>query len=134
MEKRKVVNLMLLSAVIGVLGVLALFVRVGSTADFVAVLKANGMTCGACVGRIEKCLRAKPGVASVQVDVDGGRVIVGYDSKLTKAELMAESITAIGYGSNVLENLSAEEYRRSTGKDIALQKTKAGCACCNKDR
>ena len=134
MIKGKVVNLLLLSAVIGVLGVLALFVRVGSTADFVAVLKTSGMSCGACASRIEKYLRSKPGVASVQVDIDGGRVIVGYDSKITKAERMAESITAIGFGSSVLENLSAEEYRRSTGKDISLQKPKAGCACCNKDR
>lgn len=133
MQKRKVINLLLAAAIIGILGVLALFVRVGSTADYVAVLKTQGMTCSACAGRIEKTLKAKPGVTSVEVDLDGGRVIVGYDSKLATPELVAESVSAIGYGSSVLEALTAQDYRKATGKEIPLKKTKAGCACCNKN-
>lgn len=107
-------------------------------ADSVVVLKAQGVTCGSCAGKIEKALRENPGVASVQVDVDVGRVTVAYDGKSVKPETLAENVTALGYGSSILQVVSAEEYKSITGRTVAsLDTPKAGgCGggCCNKNR
>lgn len=133
MKKGKIINIILVLAVIVLLGILAFFVRVKPTADNVAVLKTGGMTCGSCAGRIEKVLREKPGVTSVDVDVDAGRVVVAYDSKLAKPEVLAESVTGIGYGSSVLQTLSAEKYKALTGRDMGMKRSKSGgCPCCDK--
>ena len=105
----------------------------GVKADSVAILKAQGVTCGSCAGKIGKALKEKPGVSSVAVDVDAGRVVVAYDSKAAKPEALAETVTGLGYGSSILQTMSAEQYRAITGKTAAAQTEKtSGCACCNK--
>ncbi|KAF0221230.1 MAG: heavy metal-binding domain-containing [Geobacteraceae bacterium] len=109
----------------------------GVQADSVVVLKAQGVTCGSCAGKIEKALKEKPGVASVEVDVDSGQVAVAYDAKAAKPEILAETVTALGYGSSILQNFSAEQYRATTGRNGASQSpAKSGCGggCCNKNR
>lgn len=108
----------------------------GAEADSVVVLKSQGVTCGSCAGKIEKALKEKAGVASVEVDVDNGRVIVAYDAKVAKSETLAETVTSLGYGSSILQNFSAEQYRAMTGRNVAsLAPAKSGgCACCNKNR
>jgi copper chaperone CopZ len=132
MKKNKVLNLLLLFAAAVVLVIFAFSVRLEAAADAVAVLKTGGMTCGSCAGRIEKALREKPGVATVEVDVDGGQVVVAYDSKVAKPDALAGSVTGIGYGSSVLRTFSAEEYKTLTGVDIGGKKgNPAGCACCS---
>jgi mercuric ion binding protein len=108
----------------------------GVQADSVVVLKAQGVTCGSCAGKIEKALKEKPGVASVEVDVDNGGIAVAYDAKVIKPEILAETVTALGYESSVAQNFSAEEYRAVTGREVASHspaKT-GGCGCCNKNR
>ena len=105
----------------------------GVEADAVAVLKTKGVTCGSCAGKIEKAVKEKPGVASVEVDVDAGRVIVAYDSKVVKPETLVETVTGLGYGSSIMQVTSVDQYRATTGRDLPAQPTKAGCACCNKN-
>jgi len=105
-------------------------------ADSVVVLKAQGVTCGSCAGKIEKALKEKPGVASVEVDVNNGGVAVAYDAKVIKPEILAETVTALGYESSIAQNFSAEEYRTVTGSGVASQSPakSGGCGCCNKNR
>ncbi|WP_298272414.1 heavy-metal-associated domain-containing protein [Geobacter sp.] len=103
-------------------------------ADSVVVLKSLGLSCGSCASRIDKALRAKPGVASVAVDVDAGRVTVAYDSKGITPETIAETVTAAGYGSSILQTMTADQYQAMTGRKLAsLAVPKAGgCGggCC----
>jgi periplasmic mercuric ion binding protein len=109
----------------------------GVKADSVAVLKSQGISCGSCAGRIEKSLKEKPGVASVEVNVDSGRVMVAYDSKVAKPETLAETVTSVGYGSSILQVLTTEQYRVMTGKSAPVQTAKTGgcgSGCCNKNR
>ncbi len=112
------------------------FTGPAAKADSVAVLKAQGVTCGSCAGRIEEALKAKPGVASVEVEIDAGRVIVAYDSKAVTPEILAESVTAIGYGSSILQVLPAGEYKGGAGANAGAQTGKTGgCGgknCCGK--
>lgn len=43
------------------------------------LLSIRGMTCGHCQGRVERVLRAVPGVVEVQVDLEAGRATVQGD-------------------------------------------------------
>jgi copper chaperone CopZ len=127
MEKGKIVNIVLVLTAIALLGVFAFSVRIKPTADNVAVLITSGMTCGSCAGNIEKALQAKEGVASVDVDVDGGWVIVGYDSKKVKPEVITSAVTGLGYRSKVAELLSVERFRAITGGDPGAKIKSIGC-------
>jgi len=115
--KNRIINTTLILTAILFLAVLAVRVRAGVTADSVAVLKASGMTCGSCADRISRALQGIKGVASTRVDLDGGRVIVGYDTKTVKPETLAENITKAGYDSTVQQVVTPEQYRRRPGGD-----------------
>lgn len=128
MKKGKIINIVLVLTAIALLGIFAFSVRIKPTADNVAVLKTAGMTCGSCSSNIEKALQGEKGVASVEVDVDGGWVVVAYDSKKTKPEVLASRVTGAGYWSRVAELLSIERFRAITGRNPGERMTrKAGC-------
>ncbi|UZW58615.1 heavy metal translocating P-type ATPase [Lysobacter enzymogenes] len=59
-------------------------------------LDVAGMTCGSCVGRIEKALRALPGVAEATVNLATESAEVAYEAPLGPAEIVA-AVTAAGY-------------------------------------
>ena len=103
-------------------------------ADSVTVLKAAGVSCGSCAGKIKAALEAQKGVTSAEVDIELGKVVVWYDGKVAKPEALAAAVTAIGYDSKILQSYSAEEYRQATGKSAPNGKAKVGCACCDNDK
>jgi periplasmic mercuric ion binding protein len=114
------------------LALLAVRVRAGATADSVAVLKVAGMTCGSCADRITTALRDTKGVATTEVDVEGGWVIAGYDTRAVKPEVLAENVKKAGFASTVQEIVTPEQYRQITGRDVgASAAARQGC-CGNK--
>ncbi|HBA72024.1 MAG: heavy metal transporter [Geobacteraceae bacterium GWC2_55_20] len=116
---------------ITVLAVLALRVRIGATADSVTVLRTSGMTCGSCSSKITKALESLKGVAVTEVDVEGGWVVVGYDTKTVKPEALAEKVNAAGFGSRVHRVLTPEQFKQITGRDIGKQASPSGgCGGC----
>ncbi len=130
MKKGKIINAALVAAAVALLGVFAFSVRIKPTADNVALLRTAGMTCGGCSANIEKVLRAKKGVASMEVDVQGGRVTVGYDSKETRPEYLASAVTEAGYRSSVERVMTVEQFRSMTGRNPGDGQTpKMGCGC-----
>jgi copper chaperone CopZ len=129
--KNKTINVMILVATVTLLSVLAFYVRIGATADSVAVLKTTGMTCGSCSSKISKSLEALNGVAVTEVDIEGGWVIVGYDTKTVKPEALAEKVTGTGFGSNVHVVLTPEQFKQITGRDIGKNASPSGgCGGC----
>lgn len=93
MNAKTISTSFLVIAAVTVLVVFAFRVRILATADSVAVLQTTGMTCGSCSGKITKALESVKGVAVTEVDVNGGWVIVGYDTKVVKPETLAEWLT-----------------------------------------
>lgn len=132
MASRRWINGTLILVACLVVSVFAFSVRIEASPDAVAVLQTHGMTCGSCAARIEKALKMQGGVASVQVDVDAGRVVIGYDSKRVRPETIAERVTGTGYGSSLLQVLTPEQYKAMTGRNIAVSKAGSGCGggCC----
>lgn len=125
--KNKAFNASLVFAVLVLLGVCAFYVRVGATADAVVVLKTSGMTCGVCADKVTKALQGERGVSATEVDLEGGLVIAGYDSKLVAPEKLAQRVVATGYASSVQSVLTPEQFKKIVGRDIGMASTGSGC-------
>lgn len=131
MSAKKISTSLLVITVITLLVVLAFRIRVGATADSIAVLKTAGMTCGSCSSKITKALESLKGVAVTEVDIEGGWVIVGYDTKTVKPEALAEKVNGTGFGSNVHVVLTPEQFKQVTGRDIGQKAASSGgCGGC----
>jgi len=129
--KNKKINVVILIAAVTFLSVLAFYVRIGATADSIAVLKTTGMTCGSCSSKITKALESLKGVAVTEVDVEGGWVVVGYDTKDVKPESLAEKVNGAGFGSKVHIVLTPEQFKQITGRDIGKKASSSGgCGGC----
>jgi Cu+-exporting ATPase len=60
-------------------------------------LPVAGMTCAACVNRVEKALRGLPGVQECSVNLSAGKAGVVYDPAACDVPQMAQRIEDIGY-------------------------------------
>ena len=130
MNRGKIINYVLVLAALALLGISALSVRIRPVADNVAILKTAGMTCGGCISAIDKALRGKAGVASVEVDLERGMVVVGYNSKKIGPDELAATVIGAGYGSRIDRLLTAPQFRSMTGRNPGEGRTgKTGCGC-----
>jgi Cu+-exporting ATPase len=60
-------------------------------------LPVSGMTCAACVRKVEKTLRGLPGVEEANVNLSAGKAGVTYDPSQVALPQMERAITDIGY-------------------------------------
>lgn len=127
--KNKILNTALIAAAAVILVVFAFYVRVGASADAVVVLRTSGMTCQSCVQKITAALQSERGVAAAEVDLAGGLVIAGYDSKQVAPERLAQAVDATGFRSQVAKLLTPGEFRALAGRDIGA-KAGGGCGGC----
>ena len=70
--------------------------------DALADLTINGMTCAACVSRVEKAARRVPGVAGAQVNLLAGRGAFTYDPAQTTSQAIIAAIDRIGFEAALL--------------------------------
>jgi len=61
------------------------------------VLPVAGMSCAACVNRVEKVLKGLPGVADAKVNLAAAKAGVEYDPAVCSLTDMAEAIRGVGY-------------------------------------
>lgn len=127
--KTKVMSIALFVGAVTLLSVLAFYVRIGASADSVVVLRTSGMTCGSCSRTITTALQNVKGVAVAEVDVAGGWVIVGYDTKAVTPEALAEKVNGTGFASGVYRVLTPEQFKQIAGRDIG-KKAASTPGCC----
>jgi copper chaperone len=60
-------------------------------------IKIEGMTCNHCVMRVEKALKALPGVMDVRVDLQKGAAVVTYDETKITPEKLSFAVVEAGY-------------------------------------
>jgi Cu+-exporting ATPase len=60
-------------------------------------LPVQGMTCASCVRRVERALKATPGVHDAHVNFVTGRANIAYDRTAATPEILARAIEAAGY-------------------------------------
>jgi copper chaperone CopZ len=133
--RTKIFNASLIVAVVAILAVLAVYVRIGATADAVAVLDTSGMTCASCIKDVTKTLQSQKGVAATEVDLEGGRVLAGYDSKQADPRRLAGKLTEKGFKSQVMAVLTPEQFQALSGHKIGEKGTGGkgcGSGCCGK--
>ena len=62
------------------------------------VLKVEGMSCGHCVGRVQKALDEAPGVVEAKVDLDSGTAEIRFDSGTgTDTSALIAAVEQAGY-------------------------------------
>jgi P-type Cu+ transporter len=61
------------------------------------VLPVSGMTCAACVRKVEKALTRVPGVEEANVNLSAGKAGVTYDPNVASVSEMERAVTDIGY-------------------------------------
>ncbi len=127
--KAVTINVAMVVGALTLLLLLAFYVRIGATADSVAVLKTDGMTCRSCSDTITAALQNVKGVAVTEIDVDGGWVVVGYDAKTVKPETLVEKVNGTGFASGVHQILTPGQFKQITGRDIG-RKAASGSGCC----
>ena len=79
-----------------------------------AALIVEGMTCSACVSRIERSLNAVDGVAEARVNYASGRASVACNETVADAQLQAAVVSA-GYSARIPQGLDAELAAQPAG-------------------
>lgn len=67
-----------------------------------AQLTVNGMTCASCVGRIERALRAVPGVHTVTVALTMAAATAEFDPGVVSPAQLVHAVQEVGYDSELL--------------------------------
>ena len=80
-------------------------------------LSVEGMTCASCVGRVEKALRAVPGVTDVTVNLATERATVDTDAATSEAALQ-DAIRRAGYEARVLAGDAPAEPLSRSGEPL----------------
>lgn len=89
--------------------------------DRQATISVSGMSCAACVSRVEKALTRLPGVKSASVNLALEKAVVRYDSSQVRSADLLEAVNRSGYGAALavsggndpIEKARAEENRKA---------------------
>jgi Cu+-exporting ATPase len=93
----------------------------GMATEASVTLAIGGMTCAACVRKVEKALGKAPGVASASVNLVTERATVTYDPAVVSDALLVAAVERAGYEAGPLapeavEDTAAEEAERRAGE------------------
>ncbi|MEJ7841399.1 MAG: heavy metal translocating P-type ATPase [Rubrobacter sp.] len=75
----------------------------GKQGEGLVTIPVTGMTCASCVGRVERALSKKEGVAGASVNLAAEKATVEYDPKVTNPGDLVGAIEGAGYGADVRE-------------------------------
>ena len=81
-------------------------------------LEISGMTCAYCVGRVERALKAVPGVTGAEVNLATERARV-LASAVVTAEGLAAAVAAAGYEARPLSPGGADSAAQASAEDRA---------------
>lgn len=74
----------------------------------------EGMSCAACVGRIEKCLQATPGIHHATVTLATNSGVVEYSAGQLTHHSVLQVVDGIGYRTELIEDASLESDPQDT--------------------
>ncbi|MEH7826996.1 heavy metal translocating P-type ATPase [Gemmobacter denitrificans] len=78
-------------------------------------LAVEGMTCAACTGRVERVLRAQPGVVAVSANLAARRAMVTVWDGAANADRLAAAVTRAGFAA------TAQDSADPTARDTELR-------------
>lgn len=74
-------------------------------------LSVTGMTCGGCVTKVTRALKAADGVGDVKVLLSSGDVTVQYDEGRTSPDQLKLAVTGAGYGVHAIHAPHQEQSK-----------------------
>ncbi|WEN16513.1 heavy-metal-associated domain-containing protein [Rhodanobacter sp. AS-Z3] len=77
-------------------------------------MSVTGMTCGGCVSKVTRALKALRGVGRVDISLPG-TASVDFDEKLTSRQRLQSAVKDAGYGV------------AAAGEEATVTRTKGGC-------
>ncbi len=83
----------------------------------VVSLAVEGMTCASCVGRVERALKAVPGVLEASVNLAAGSATVRAPSGAVTAASLIRAIKGAGYEARIAQGSSEERAERQAARD-----------------
>ena len=93
-------------------------------------LIVENMQCGSCMGKIERALKATPGVASARASLTARRVSVTFDNRATEPQKLIDALDRTGY--RAAESVgSADESAAARADDLLRRLGVAGFAAAN---
>jgi copper ion binding protein len=112
MTKRPKLYLIVCLALIALVPVVWLFYSSGPdlASAALAEYQIEKMTCGSCVGNIEKALSRLNGVGAVEVNLTSNRGRVTFDPDAIDSRKIAEAISDAGYPARLRLELGTQEY------------------------
>jgi Cu2+-exporting ATPase len=93
-------------------------------------LIVENMTCGSCMGRIERALRATPGVSAARASLAAKRVAVTFDENATEPLQLIEALDRSGYRAAELVG-GADDSAAERADDLLRRLGVAGFAAAN---
>jgi Cu2+-exporting ATPase len=94
------------------------------------LLIVENMTCGSCMGRVERSLRATPGVAAARASLAAKRVAVTFDEATTQPQELIAALERSGYRAAELVG-TADESAAARADDLLRRLGVAGFAAAN---
>lgn len=85
-------------------------------------LAISGMTCAACVRRVEKALAGVPGVAAAQVNLATERARVALDGPDATAQALADAVKRVGYTATVVEDPARQHAAQAAERERATRR------------
>ncbi len=79
-----------------------------------AHFSVTGMSCSACSARVDKCVRALPGVREVEVNLLTGSMVADFDEARLKEDDIIATVVTAGYGAAVQDAAVPPDTRRDS--------------------
>jgi heavy metal translocating P-type ATPase len=84
-------------------------------------LLLDGLRCAGCVNRVERALRALPGVHSAVINFATHRALVGHDPACTDASALVACVKGLGYRATAYDPEKAERPARSAAREALVR-------------
>ncbi len=78
--------------------------------DQIQTLSVSGMTCGGCAARVDKALRAVPGVTEVSVNLADDTAMVTHEKGALQIEALAKASTDAGYPATAATKTTVQDH------------------------
>lgn len=89
-------------------------------------LLVTGARCAACIGKIEKAVRALPGVDAARLNLTTGKLAVELEGASTDPDRVVETVEGLGYRACLFDPTEAAAAQDREGRDLAIALGVAG--------
>lgn len=89
-------------------------------------LLVTGARCAGCIGKIEKAVRAMPGVSAARLNLTTGKLAVDLEPGKADPERVVETVEGLGYRACLFDPAEAGAAQDREGKELAIALGVAG--------